>query len=298
MVANLVLIGVLQSIHARGELGRGVRMKAAGVAAFVGEMKSLGLTLREEIAPARVGPIVVSGVLAEQLAKELGAGAAPGAVVVGDDRRCAHARRCSSASSPATRAPEDTELVREAATQRRRGGHRRALATGRTGLRPSFSRRSWSSAVPDEGFPIREIADRIVRGHGRLRGARSSEFPRSPTPRARALIKQAVIRSALIGAGSEPVRRVAASHLARAGAYGVAAAARVVRERTMGDDRTVLAAGAAAVLASGFALSETRSVGAGRSCPIRLRTPPSPRRAPGRWRRRSRRLESRLPSDE
>ena len=58
-------------------------MKPAAVMAVVGELRSLRQTLVEEVAPARPGPIVVSGVLAEQLAKELGAGAAPGAVVVG-----------------------------------------------------------------------------------------------------------------------------------------------------------------------------------------------------------------------
>jgi hypothetical protein len=54
---------------------------AAGVRALVGEARRLVFAVRDEIDLPHVGPIVVSGMLAEQLAKELGAGAAPGAVV-------------------------------------------------------------------------------------------------------------------------------------------------------------------------------------------------------------------------
>jgi hypothetical protein len=49
------------------------------------EARNVVSALREERQVARIGPVVVSGMLAEQLAKELSAGARPGAVVVGDD---------------------------------------------------------------------------------------------------------------------------------------------------------------------------------------------------------------------
>ena len=54
-------------------------MTAAGVRALVGEARRLVFAVRDEIDLPHVGPIVVSGMLAEQLAKELAAGAAPGA---------------------------------------------------------------------------------------------------------------------------------------------------------------------------------------------------------------------------
>src|SRR4029453_19305581 len=69
----------------------GTAVRAADVRAFVGELKGLGFAVRAEIEPRRSGPIVVSGVLAEQLAKELGAGAAPGAVVVASNADLPHA---------------------------------------------------------------------------------------------------------------------------------------------------------------------------------------------------------------
>ena len=55
--------------------------------ALIHEIQGLVRAIQEESAPSRAGPIVVSGMLAEQLARELGAGAAPGAVVVGDSTR-------------------------------------------------------------------------------------------------------------------------------------------------------------------------------------------------------------------
>ena len=87
-----------------------------------------------------------------------------------------------------------------------------------------------------EGFPIREIADRIVEATEDSRGARVSSSRHRRTPRAQALVKQAVIRSALIGVGGAPVRRVAAAHLARAGAHGSRLAARSSAEPSWRDD--------------------------------------------------------------
>jgi hypothetical protein len=51
------------------------------------EARNLVTALRKEHEAAHAGPLVVSGMLAEQLAKELGLGAAPGAVIVSDDPR-------------------------------------------------------------------------------------------------------------------------------------------------------------------------------------------------------------------
>ena len=53
--------------------------------ATVLEGRKVMAALQGERRVASVPPIVVSGMLAEQLAKELSAGAAPGSVVVGED---------------------------------------------------------------------------------------------------------------------------------------------------------------------------------------------------------------------
>jgi hypothetical protein len=61
------------------------------IAATVIEARNVVSALRQERRVGRVGPLVVSGMLGEQLAKELSAGARPGAVVAGDDPRGARA---------------------------------------------------------------------------------------------------------------------------------------------------------------------------------------------------------------
>jgi hypothetical protein len=53
------------------------------VQALALELRQLVETIRDETTPARAGPIIVSGMLGEQLARELGAGAEPGAVRTG-----------------------------------------------------------------------------------------------------------------------------------------------------------------------------------------------------------------------
>jgi hypothetical protein len=51
------------------------------------EGRRLAREIQDETAPAPAGPIVVSGMLGEQLARELAAGAEPGAVVVDGQTR-------------------------------------------------------------------------------------------------------------------------------------------------------------------------------------------------------------------
>ena len=59
-------------------------MKRAELTSLALEAREALRTVQEKKAEAPVGPVVVSGTLAEQLARELGAGAKPGAVVVRD----------------------------------------------------------------------------------------------------------------------------------------------------------------------------------------------------------------------
>jgi hypothetical protein len=77
------------------------------------EARNLVQALRAEQGAARVGPLAVSGMLAEQLAKELSAGAGSGAVVVSDDPRVVRAPVAIRivAGDPS---PDDVALVREA----------------------------------------------------------------------------------------------------------------------------------------------------------------------------------------
>jgi hypothetical protein len=66
-------------------------VKKSPIVATVLEARNLVGALREERNVADIGPVVVSGMLAEQLAKELAAGAAPSAVIVSDEPQAARA---------------------------------------------------------------------------------------------------------------------------------------------------------------------------------------------------------------
>ena len=223
-------------------------MNRAGVAAFVGEMKSLGLTLREELAPARVGPIVVSGVLADQLAKQLGAGAAAGAVVVGVEQRVANAEVLVRilAGDPTS---EDEALVRDATTQ----GVPVVIVElwpQEDWTRPFVLSPFVVECRAGQGFPIRQIADRIAEATEDS-AALASAVPAIADAARAGAIKQAVVRSALIGLAAN---RSGASRplISLEQVRMTSRLRRVSSAQEMGDDRTVLAAGAAAVLASGF----------------------------------------------
>ena len=135
-------------------------MNAASVRAIVGEARGLAFAVRDEIDMPHVGPIVVSGMLAEQLAKELGAGAAPGAVVVAGavppGRPEAHVRIIAGDPSP-----EDEALIAHAA----RDGIEVVIVQlwpQADWTRPFVLSPFVVECRAGEGFPLGEIADRIV----------------------------------------------------------------------------------------------------------------------------------------
>jgi hypothetical protein len=225
-------------------------VNAAGLRALVGEARRLGRTLSDEADPSSVGPVGVSGMLAEQLAKELAAGAAPGAIVVAGAELVARAEVLVRiiAGDPT---PEDEELVRAADA----GGVPVVLVQ-------LWPQAEWTTPFvltpfvvecrAGEGFPVREIADRIVEAseNGAVLASRApviAEATRS------GVVKSAVLRSALIGlAGSrlgvsrplltlEQVRML--SQLRTVSAEGSPAS----------EELRARAAGAAGVLAVGFA---------------------------------------------
>ena len=223
-------------------------MNRKGILAIVAEARSLGSALRTE--PARAaGTIAVTGVLAEQLAKELAAGAAPGGVIVGGERLPADLEVLVHviAGDPS---PADVELVREAAT---RGADTVVveLWPQEEWTRPFVLSPLVVECRAGQGFPVREIADRIVEATENG-PALASRVPVLADSVRDGLVRQSVIRSALIGlAGArlgaarplltlEQVRLV--SELRAASGVTVAA-----------DQRQVLAGQTAFVLASGFA---------------------------------------------
>jgi hypothetical protein len=220
------------------------------VRALLSEARRLALALREEAAPPEIGPIVVTGVLAEQLAKELGRAAEPGAVVVGPGRLPPHAAVLVHvvAGDPSA---EDEERVDE------------AVALGVEVVivelwpQPDWTRPFVLSPFvvecrAGEGFPIGEIADRIVDATENATVLASS-VPAIADAARGSLVRQAVLRSALIGfAGarlgvSRPLltlEQVRMLSRLRAVSSGPA----------VSDELPVLVGGAAAVVASGFAL--------------------------------------------
>ena len=131
-----------------------------GVGVVLGEVRSIVGALRDETETTYVGPVLVTGMLAEQLARQLGDGADPGAVVAGDSSRLPRSSVLvhAIAGDPS---PEDEELVR---------------AAEKDGV-PIILIQLWPQAEwakpfvltpfvvecrAGEGFPVNEIAVRIV----------------------------------------------------------------------------------------------------------------------------------------
>ena len=224
-------------------------MSVAGFRALVAEARSVGSTLTADADPASVGPIGVSGMLADQLAKELSAGATPGAIVVGGvelvDRAEALVRIV--AGDPTS---DDEQLVRAADA--------RGIPVVVVQLWPQADWTMPFVLTPfvvecraGEGFPVREIADRIVEAtaSGAVLASRAPVIEEASRA---GLVKSAVIRSALIGlAGArlgvsrqlltlEQVRLLSQLRTVSAGS-------------AVADELPVRAGGAAAVLAAGFA---------------------------------------------
>lgn len=218
--------------------------------ALAGELRSLGGTLSEELAPRRAGSVVVTGVLGEQLAKELGAGARSGAVIaaVGELRAGAEALVHVIAGEPSA---EDEALIRTAGELQ--------VPVVAVQLWPQADWGQTFVLTPfvvecraGEGFPIREIAERLAEAT-QDSATLAADVPALADVARAGLIKQSVIRSAVIGfAGS----RLGASRplISLEQARMVARLRRSSVESSPEGDRTGLLAGGAAALVTGFAL--------------------------------------------
>jgi hypothetical protein len=226
-------------------------VSAAAVRAFVGELRGLGTTITTDADASSVGPVGVSGMLAEQLVKELAAGAAPGAVVVGgaDLVERAEALVRIVAGDPT---PEDEELVRAAdangvpvvVVQ---------LWPQEDWTRPFVLTPFVVECRAGEGFPVAEIADRIVEAteNGEVLGSRAPVIGESSRS---GLVRNAVIRTALIALAGSRRPGVSRPLLTLEQVRLLAQLRTVSAGSPLADRLPVRAGGAAAVLATGFAL--------------------------------------------
>ena len=222
-------------------------MSADGFRALVGEIRSLGTVLTSDDDTASVGPVGVSGMLAEQLVKELGAGAAPGGVVVGGvellDRAEVLVRIV--AGDPTD---EDEQLVRAADA--------RGVPVVIVQLWPQAD---WTlpfvltpfvvECRTGEGFPVDEIAGRIAEAteNAAAVGARAPVIAEASR---RGLVQGAVVRSTLTAlSGSRAARPLLTLEQVRLLTQ--------LRTTSVGsgaeNELRLRAGGAAAVLAAGFA---------------------------------------------
>jgi hypothetical protein len=225
-------------------------VRIAGARALVNEAKSLGLAVREEADPPSAGSIVVTGVLAEQLAKELGAGAAPGAVVTAAAGSLPSRVEILVHVVAGDPSEEDEALVDDAVA--------RGIGVVIVELwpQPDWTRPFVLSPFvvecrAGEGFPLDEIAARIVEA-SETPSVLAAEVPAIADVARAGLVKEAVLRSALIGfAGA----RLGASRplLSLEQVRMITRLRGVSSGRALGDELPVLAGGAAAVALSGLA---------------------------------------------
>lgn len=223
-------------------------MSASGVRAFVDEARRVGFTVRDHAHPESAGPLAVSGMLAEQLAKELSAGAEPASVIAAGAEAAGRAEVLVRivAGDPTA---DDEELVRLADA--------RGVPVVMVQLWPQADWTRPFVLTPfvvecraGEGFPVREIADRIVEATERD-ASLAVRIPVLADASRAGAVRSTVVRSALIGfAGS---RYPAARPLLALEQVRLLSGLRNLSGMAGDDDFRLRAAGAGAVLASSFA---------------------------------------------
>jgi hypothetical protein len=209
------------------------------LAATVLEARNVVSALRAGPQAARIGPVVVSGMLADQLAKELSAGARPGAVVVGDDLRGALAVRIV-AGDPSD---EDDSFVRAA--------ERAEIPVVIVQLWPQEKWREPFVLSPfvvecktGEGFPLAKIAAQIATAADDPT-ALAARIPVLEQTVERSVRRDAIIRSALLGARAAGKR--AARPALMMEQIGVVSRLRALEDpKPRGEEQMPIVAGAAA----------------------------------------------------
>ena len=206
-------------------------------------------TFRGELAAGPPGFVSVSGVLAEQLAREVGADAEPGTVRVGGD---AVVPGADVLVRVVAGDPTDADLALV------RAADARGVSVVLVQLWPQ---EDWTRTFvlspfvvecsAGRGFPVREIADRIVDASERapLLAARIPVLRGSVE---RKLVVRSVVRAAALGAlARRPASRplITLEHVRMVGRLGAMSRS---TDPAIGDERAVLGV-LGAVLASGFA---------------------------------------------
>jgi hypothetical protein len=208
-------------------------------------------TAREVVSQATGGPVVVSGMLAEQLARELASGAVPGAVTVGDGSPVGGAEVFVHviAGEPSQ---ADVALVR--------GADRDGVPVVIVQLWPQ---EDWTppfvlspfvvECETGKGFPVREIADRIAEA-ARHATALAARVPALTDAVSTRVVHEAVVRAAFLavvgarkGASSRPLITIEQTRM-------LARLRRATTGSTHSEEMPIVAGGAAVTLASGFAL--------------------------------------------
>jgi hypothetical protein len=172
-------------------------VKAGGLGAVALEARKALTKMQDAEADAPVGPLVVSGTLADQLARELRVGAAPGAVVVQERPSAAAAEVVIRVVAGDPGEVEDA-LVREA--------DRVATPVVFVQLWPQADWGALYVLSPfviecraGEGFPVRAIAEMVSRAveHPEVLAAR---IPVLKEPVDSTSVRTAIARAALLGA--------------------------------------------------------------------------------------------------
>jgi hypothetical protein len=223
-------------------------MSPSGLRALVDEARRVGFAVREEADPEQTGPIVVSGMLAEQLVKELAAGAEAGSVLVGGVELAGPAEVFVRivAGDPT---PEDDELVRSA------DGHGVPVVIVQLWPQADWTRPFVLSPFvvecrAGEGFPIREISDRIVEATDR--GATlAARVPVLADAVRSGAVRSAVIRAGFIGLAG--ARSGASRPLLALEQVRLLSRLRTSSGAPADDELRLRLAGAAAVVGAGFA---------------------------------------------
>ena len=239
-------------------------MKTPALGALLVEARNVVHAIRDERRAPRVGPVVVSGMLAEQLARELGAGAEPGSVVVGDEpaRVGAQVAVRVIAGDPSE---EDDAFVRVA--------ERAEIPIVLVQLWPQADWRGPFVLSPfvveckaGEGFPVRKIADQIAAAAVN-RTSLAGRIPVLKDSVVDGVTRGALVRAALVGAsaGRKAVRPLLALEQ-----VVMISRLRAVEDESKSEDQLPVVAGtAAATIAASFALRALARQ-AGRSLPVPL----------------------------
>jgi hypothetical protein len=223
-------------------------VSAAGLRSAIQEARRVAFAVREDVHPEPAGPLAVSGMLAEQLAKELSVGAEPGSVVVAGAELASRAEALVRivAGDPT---PEDDELVRLA------DSHGTPVVIVQLWPQADWTRPFVLTPFvvecrAGEGFPVNEIAARIVEATERD-AALAGRVPALADASRDFAIRSGVIRAGFIG--FQGARRGASRPLLTLEQIRLLSRIRNVAGTTGDEDLRMRAAGAASVVATGFA---------------------------------------------